>query len=277
MAHTPVGRKVIEQLAKLNDQLCFFLFAEHEVKRELDRFSSTLDERLATDLFGGNPYAQRIDVKLRKLRRYQEENRSASFSAFFSTSYEVAFSYYEEAICLVEACNGVTRQPSAEPRPEHRFYSHLSVAAPIPIEAVLTMEYLRLRRNHWVHRAGAVSTAWTSHASSHGVSLNAWWSTSREPIDFGTASLALPDELETIALIKMLRLSILKMDEAIGTALTPLGILVVCARQLPNAQRLPNRDVIAARSRKVQNLAKKEYGLNATLVEAEQAVRIAAR
>jgi hypothetical protein len=270
MALSPIGRAVLQRLALVNNQLCFFLFAEHEVARELDRFSSVLDVSYSTDLFSDNPQAKRIHIPLSELRGHQVIHRDATFMAFFSTAYEIASSYYEQALVLVEKCNGVQRRAVTDNRPEHRFSRQLAAIIGLPVELVRTLEYLRQRRNHWVHAASLVSAGWRNLSLSYGLALNGWWGASCVPVDFSVSSLTPPGEDEAIALIKLLRLCVQKMDEIISARLTPDGVLELCARELTGGISPANRDVLRNRARKVRGIVRLKFGLSVTLTQAEK-------
>ncbi len=217
MPRTPLRRPVLNRLAGINDQLCFFLFAEAEVEQTLSHFPVSLDASYSTDLFPHNPHARRIYVPLGSLSGFQLVNRTFTLGSYFSASYEVLAGYCDPALRLLDRLRSQPLVRSTDSQVEERFAGTLLNAGlhPPASETIDTLKYMRLRRNHFVHLAEDVRPKFERLLKRRGDALNAFWRDSREPIDFRDPSfLETFTADETISLLKLCRLALEQLDDA---------------------------------------------------------------
>jgi hypothetical protein len=270
---TPAGRSVLGQLSDLNDGLCFAMFAEHETQRELDRFSAELDGAYSTELFSDNPYAPRVHVKLRILRDFQRSHRGTSLMAYVSAAYE-AMRCYCDSLPEKAVQWGVQVSLTASGNtPEQTFRNRMLPGVSVSDEILHTLEWIRWRRNHWIHRATLLDPKWATLAANHGGSLNQHWGRGISAVDFTITDLLPLKPDAAVEVIKLLRICADEIDTHVRRSMSKQGMLEFCARMVPEGfTRTVHADVIAERARKTRGIARAEFACRVDLSEAKAAV-----
>ena len=274
LPNTPAGRVLLRQLSDLNNGLCFSMFAEYETQRELDRFSTELDYAYSTELFLDNPHARRIHVRLRDLRCFQDSHRGATLMAYVSASYDAVRAYCDS---LPEVARewGLSVSPRAKgvTPPEESFRKQLLPGINAPPEILRTFEWIRLKRNHWIHGAKVVNASWSRVALHAGPSLNLRWSLIASAIDFTRTDLVPIEPDAAIQMINLLRICATEIDMLVRSSLLPKGMLEYCARLVPGGLvRSSNSDVVVERARKARGIARTEFCARVSLDDAKEAV-----
>lgn len=276
MNKTPVRQQVISRLTALNDQLCFFLLLEEELTRRLADFGPGVQSSYTSDVFAQSSYAPKLHVTLGKLPEFQANNRSFTFGAYFSTSYEVASDFFDLATQLLSRANGVSPSKPQNDGPEDAYIRTLAGASlPSPsLNLIRTLSYCRHRRNAFIHTGTTVRPAYAALVSTHGANLNQFWGTTCEPVDFTNGTAAPLQEHETITLIKLLRVSIEALDAHLASVLNKSSVLRMLAEaQFANRPTRVNNDVVKDRSKTLAAVLKSDYGAEAAEDEIETLVR----
>src|SRR5208282_5361876 len=107
MEKTPIRKQIVDRLIAMNDQLCFFLLIENEFHRRIADFGPGVHDAFTRDVFARSSYAPKINVRIGKLSAFQSANRSFTFGAYFSTSYEIASDFFEVAKELLRRTNSI--------------------------------------------------------------------------------------------------------------------------------------------------------------------------
>ncbi len=275
MHRTPWGPPVLDRMAAVNDQLCFFLFAEWEVERSLLRFAPSLNERFSTELFADNPHAPRIHVPLADLRGFQIANRTFALGTYFATSYELLAGYYRPAIDLLARFRPATLTPSSSLKKEIWFSETLasSGAPAIATEIIDTLSYLRLRRNHFVHFGEDVKPEMQELQDKKGDRLNVFWDASVDALNFRDPMLDTFPEDETIELLKLLRIVVEQLDTAVAMGLdTRMVIEAECNAVLDGRTALNDREFARA-GKKVEGRLRHNYGYDVDGGRIEESLR----
>jgi hypothetical protein len=270
------ARAVVTQLATLNDQLCYSLFAEEEVTAVMDTIPVSRDRDFSTVVFPHNSQAPRLHVRVADLRNFQARHRESMLAAYVSSSYEVAASYYGPAIKLVEETNAVSCAAFGDyDGPEERFALQVAAHLTIPVELLNTIKYIRLRRNQWVHRLGKPTDSWRRLARYRGKALNAYWGTDRLPLDFSVAHNAPLVEREAFALLKLLRVAIQRVDHRVVDSLPRSEAIFYCGRRsLSGDPELMNPQADARSAQKLQHVVRSTLGIEVPLADTEAAIPV---
>ena len=271
---SPAGKAVVDQLAALNDELCFFLFVKEEMSRGLRRFSSALDTAFSTDLFSDNPEANRIHITLSELRVYQRVHGSSTYYSYFSTSHEVAATYYSQCEDFLGECGITLGTSNSANSKEIIFGSRIAPLVAVPQEILETLQYMRLRRNHWIHRRQTVQQIWLDLASQRGAALNIFWNTTGESVDFTKTGDSRLEEDEAIALLKLIRICVQKIDDLVMSNVPVHGLLARAARERWGANaRPPNSQVLSDRARTLCGIVRHQFGVSVSQSDAEQVLQ----
>jgi hypothetical protein len=274
IARTPARVGIIEQLVGFNDELCYAMFADAELGRMLGRFGPSVDDRYSTDVFVGNPQAPRIHVTVSALRLYQETHRAFAFAAYLIASYEAASGYYEAAVQLLGACGSATVVGGKGDAIEHRFAAMLRASgfAPANDNDIRTLTYIRHRRNHLVHLGDGARQVYVDFASQHGPVLNQHWGATRDVVDFTVPAISQLVEPETIALIKMLRIAIERLDSVVAQSVDEAKATRYVAARIRKPLDRPNSDVLRGRAGQLRSAMTAEFGITVSADAAESAM-----
>jgi len=213
---SPAGVATIGQLVGFNDELCYAMFADEEMRRGLARLGPALDSLYSTDVFADNSQAKRIHVRIDSLRSFQESHRSFSFAAYLIGSYEAVDDYYDAALDVLRGYGSQRVVDEKGDNPEQRFAATLTLSgySTIDVNDIRTLTYVRQRRNHLVHLGAQAKLGYQELCRDFGPTLNAYWGTSRESVDFALPAVSPLAERETIGLLKVLRIVIERLDSA---------------------------------------------------------------
>lgn len=256
--------KYIDRLASLNDQLCFFQFNRNELNKKLLEFSPNVGNLFTPDVFAQNSMSSRINVKLSDLPAFQNSNETFTFGAYFSTSYEVISYYIKDSLELLNLINSTTFKEIENNQLEEKYRLTLisSNCTEVPIEIIQTLQYIRLRRNHFTHLNQEVTVSFENLINNHGNNLNAFWSGAITKLDFTSLDVLTFKEEETIDLLKIIRIIVQKLDENLASNFSHDGVATFLAKQeFAKPQRI-NIDIIGQRINKIQTLGKIKFGIN---------------
>lgn len=261
---TPLLKPFKVRLADLNDQLCFFLFATEEINQRLSDFSSALNDCYTSDLFAKNTKAQKIHVTLQALPEFKKNNEKLTFGSYFSTSYEVVIGYIDNLLELLSNISPSTFTISSTVRqtPETILASSLNSSnyQPLPNELINTLSYMRLRRNHLTHLNDNMKPNFKNLIMQQGTNLNLFWGLSAQALDFSSLNINNFTENEAIELLKILRLTLEKIDSSVSSSVNTNDII----KHISSACFKPsNINTIKKqeRARKVKQIAELDFGL----------------
>lgn len=263
---TELGRRLEKALTALNDQYCFFLFLESEFLEQLRTRNPAELDRYTTEIFPGNPYSARIRVPLQRLPQFQQAHRGATFSAYFSSSYEVASAFFDGALELLRTNNASSlRIPRPRNEGPEQYYWRLLLAsnyATPSSEIIDTLTFFRYRRNAVVHLLTTPPRPYVNLAQQRGIALNAFWTIAKVQIDFQHATVDSLNEDDTRDAIKLLRIIVQRLDAHLGNVLDPVGAARVEATRLYGSKRARlNQLVIEQRSRKLRGVLLRKLGV----------------
>jgi len=270
-----------EKLANLNDQFCFYLFNREELKQKLNNFSTSANPLFTTDLFKNNEYSKKIHVTFEKLPEFQEKNETLNFGAYFSFSYEFVSSYIDDVIVFLEQTNGVSLSENQQKNvPEKRLKIALNqIGLGLPSQELFsTLEYCRLRRNYFTHVLDALNSRFLSLVNNRGSVLNTFWTSARSELDFTLQNVDEFTENETIELIKILRITLIEIDEFIGGILNKTKVAeFICKEIYEQKPTRINTEIVAQRKKKVLTIAKRDFDMILSDSEMDKAVKTIGR
>jgi hypothetical protein len=281
-AVTRLGKEIEHRLADFNDEMSFFLFLDHEFSKRLSDFGTAVGKLFTTDVFVRNPYAPTIHVKVDELPTFIGRNRSATFSVYLTASYEVASSFLDTALEFLQVTNaGTLVMPNRIREGPEQYYARALTASGLPSpgdDLIRTMSWIRHRRNSLVHVAGIATHAYSDLVRDHGQALNAFWATAKLSLDFSNPALGPLDEEQAIELLKILRISIQKLDLHFVSLIHSDGLAKAEAKRLFSRESIRMNKLVAhERSEKLRRELWRGYHIRANdaeLIEAAQAYGI---
>lgn len=270
---------VLRTLADLNDQLCYFLFSSEEFTSRLGSFSEKGKGLYTTDLFSQNEYAPRIHIKIAELEGFAHQMEKSVLSTFFSASYEATALFLSESLDFIAYINRprFTIARGNGLGPEELLQKSLldSGLHGLNNPDFLTLTYMRLRRNHLIHRASKISPHFSTFIANNANTLDHHWIGTAQNLDFSSLDIFEFDERECIDCLEILFILVKRVDECIASQLNEAGIADRIAKELfASAPQKINRDIIKQRAGKIDGRLKHEYGgqVSKTILEQKAVV-----
>jgi hypothetical protein len=277
---TPLRREIVRALANLNDQYCAFLFLEFQFFEQLKGLGPTVAGLYTSQVFHRNPFGPRIHVPVDMLQPFLERNRGVSFGAYLSTSYEVASTFVDKALALLQETNPTSlKLPKRQTDgPEQYYWRALQSSGYSLPEKELsdTLAFIRYRRNAIVHLSATPKLAYQEFVKLSGPGLNNFWKKAKVQVEFANPSVGSPSEQDTLDLLKLLRIVTQRLDAHLATLIDVPGLINLEAKRiLGNKATRFNLLVRERRVRKLRFLLRREYGLAAPESTLTKAVRLA--
>lgn len=276
---TPCRNAYIAALARANDQLCFFLFADAELHPSLIAASTTRTAEFTPQVFPTNPYSKRINVSMVELVEFRSVQLTRSLGMSFASAVEQLLLYIESVILHCAEINQLSVKIT-EPIEEclESFYQ-TGTEQTLPATTLKTIKYLRLRRNHFIHLSEKPSAELAKFLRYDAHGIQAYWQsrTSIPGVNFGSIEVTsfMPDE--SIALIKIMRICIEDIDDCISPLIDAIPLVKNLHIQLLTDNPTLRKEIptnLEKQVRKVRKRAKELYGVNGTEKEIANALSI---
>ncbi|MEJ5104552.1 hypothetical protein [Chryseobacterium sp. MYb328] len=274
---TPLQQKYLRKLSDLNDHLCFYLFNKQELNDKLSNFTPEDNELFTPDLFPHNSYSKKINVTLKKLPSFQEQNQLINFGSYFSFSYEFFHAYMEDVMEIISYINTVslTRSEKQNTPIEEQLQLLISkLGHGTPQQEVFdTIKYYRLRRNYITHLLEVLTSGFSDLINDEGENLNLFWKDAVTELDFTNYDIGVITENEIVDLLKIQRILLTIIDKFIAPLLQKEGIAkYICTKRYIQPARI-NKDIIIERKKTVSKLAIESFGVELTDTEMDHAVK----
>lgn len=213
--------KYSKGLSDLNDQLCYFLFSTEEINRKLADFNLEAIDLYTKDLFSQNSESPRINVKVKDLPLFKKTNEKLTFGSYFSTSYELFAYYLDDLLSYLKEIDEsfiICKNNRIEVEFIESINDYINSNS-IREEILLTIKYLRLRRNHFIHLNEGLSGELSKLITDSGENLNAYWKESISTLDFADIDILNYSKQNTIDLLKLLKILLDIIDDFISSNL----------------------------------------------------------
>lgn len=230
MDRTPIGKKFIEELIKVNDQLCYSALLHHEFEgATLDHAKSSPDE-FTSSIFPSNPFSERLYRRAKDLPAFSLQSRTTGFRMAVIVGYEHVLAYLEEAQAF-----RARRKPSPEDSiyddaPEDQIFNKLTNWLPqSPNKGYFTtLGYFRHMRNTFAHGHVGPSKEFSAFAAQHSHSLRKFWSngvTDLGGFDFKSAQSKTLSADTAFAIMNLFRICLREIDSLLASTLSLEDVL----------------------------------------------------
>jgi hypothetical protein len=277
ISKTPHRNPHLASLAKVNDQLCFYLFADAELTTQLLAGADKHKDDYTSQVFPENGYARRIHVTMSELISFQIQQLNQMLGMNFAFGVEQLLLYIENTLDFWGKTNSVTvciTEPIEECLEQ---FSKTNATVPLASSVLKTLKYLRLRRNHFIHAGENLSSEMIKFLKHDAKRLQNHWSTKTNILgmSFTTTDIRCFTPDECITLIKLMRVCIEEIDTYVASHVNAGTVIRFLDKQL--LERLPELRVISdatieRRVRKIKKMAQGLYGIKATNKEIYDAI-----
>jgi hypothetical protein len=236
MAKTELRNFYLERLAFVNDQLCYFHFADQEVKKNFSNLNNLKSKNLTSELFVKNPYSKRINVIFEDLLKFRERAMGISNGMSLSFGVEHLIYYLDEVRELKLKISHAAESDLKNDTPEDRMQNNLKHwGSKKPDKAIFkTIKYFRLRRNHIIHARTDLTEKFERFLRNESHYLNSFWTskTSLEDLDFSSKNVIEFSVPEIYTCAKLLRICLEEVDKAISFTFTREDLVKYMAKSI---------------------------------------------
>lgn len=217
---TPHLATYIDEVAKANDQLCFYMFADAELESKISPVASTRGKELTPAVFPDNPHSQKIRVTIEELSGFRARQRNQTHGMSFSFVVEQLLIYVEKVLTYWANVNEFSIElKSSVPIEEHlAFYHSKHSKKALNPKLIQTIKYLRLRRNNFIHAAKEPSAELVKFLRYDASNLQKYWAeiTKLPGLNFSSMDVGEFSSDECISLIKLSRICIRDIDVSVA-------------------------------------------------------------
>lgn len=268
---TPTLRKYEEKLIEVNDQLCYFLFAQEEFKNKWEELNKENVEMFTTEMFPKNKFSTRFHVKVKNILNIESNSFHTLLGISLITGVEYLLNYIKDIIFFHNMiCNNQQDcLPVAEGLEEvlDNFFTTNKIINLSP-EVIKTIKYLRLRRNHVVHIRHTLSDEFNSLIKNNNKLMKKYWNNKNRQVltniydfDFITKKPLEFNIDEIFALINLTRICMRLIDEKILSSITLEQIIMYEIPIYLNENKLHSID-LNVKIRKCKQYIHTKYGYN---------------
>jgi hypothetical protein len=263
MHKTNLKKEYLDKVAFVNDQLCYFQFADEIVRKKIEKKDIEDASRLTTDIFSSNKFSKRIQVRFSELESFRNKAKETTAGISLSFGVEHLPSYLDALQNLKMEISNQTASEMQFDSPEERLQNNLKKWNVDDIESAMfkTIKYLRLRRNHIVHTREDLTDGLNSIVKQESNHLTNFWSTktSLAGLDFSDKDVDQFSVEESYTCMKLIRVCIEEIDEAISASLTNDDLVNYMTPKVLNEN--PELHILKSKlSRKVSSWIKLEFG-----------------
>jgi hypothetical protein len=277
---TPHRSESLSALARVNDQVCFMLFLDSHVGPQLQELAASRPGDFTPTVFPNNSFAERIYVPVGKLPQFRSEQLVTTLGVSFAFAVEQLLLYVETAIRHWVEVNGISYKLTEPIDACLQACVDKEAKKVIEPNLIKTVKYLRLRRNHVIHAASALTAEFVKTLKYDGPVLqNHWKSKTTIPaVDFSSEAVRTFTADETISLIKLVRICVEEIDKFLAGELEGAQILKLLERDILRHHpelKVKGLAIAARRVRKVKKRAFELYALRAKTIEVAHVLDVA--
>ena len=177
MNKTPIGSRFLNELTKVNDQLCCSALLHKEFKTKVLRHAETSPDDFTSAIFPFNPYSEKLHRRAEDLPAFCSLSRDTSFRMAMIAGYEYLLAYLKDVQDLRANIAPSSEDSIQEGAPEEQVFKKLEAWMPTSPERGYsnTLAYCRHMRNSFAHAHDRPSNEFTAFAKNHRHALSKFW------------------------------------------------------------------------------------------------------
>jgi len=218
---TNLKSNYLRKLASVNDQLCYFHFADEEVGKLIEELQVGDKSKTTTEIFPTNEFSKRIRVKFDELLQFRDSSKATTAGMSVSFGTEHLLYYLEDVIYLKLKISPVSESSKKYSSPEERMLNNLTHWGITNVDTgiIKAIKYLRLRRNHIIHANSKINEKFERFLKKESYHLNKYWSarTSIDGLDFSDRNVGKFTVNEVYTCMKLLRVCLEEIDILVGS------------------------------------------------------------
>ena len=224
MQKTPVTSRFLQRLIDVGDQICFSALRQWEFDRTLAGAAAQRPADFTPAVFASNPFSNRIYRKMGDLPQFSAEAEQVALKMGVIASVEHVLACLDEMQTFRAALAPTSADATKDDAEEEQLRAKIEAWSGKGPTAVYfrTIGMFRLLRNHYAHLNDKPHPALKTFVAAHATALNRFWAkapTQLHGLDFRTIStVPLTFEL-AIAVVNLLRVSLIRIDEMLSATL----------------------------------------------------------
>lgn len=221
MRRTSLLKKYERILVEVNDQLCYYLFSDHELGKLVTGFEDSISHTYTTEQFPDNPYSTRIHIPIEGIPLFRQKALNSLLASNLLACIEYLLEYISEVQSFREKVVVLgTQNTPTDKAPEDKLNTNIKKWSSNTLDSsfVKTLQYLRLRRNHIAHVNDSLSAELNSLIKNSSNLLNQYWESKGVNLfgfNFSSAKVSEIYIEEAFALTNIIRVCLRQIDSNI--------------------------------------------------------------
>jgi len=214
-------------LSELNDCYSHYIFVWEQFSIDNAEKLKKHKKKSTTEIFGENTNSRQFNVIL----EYLDESHNDTQNLILKSIYQLAYGYFENYLIrlhqfgqklnpkILDLQQKLETEDIEDKKIFDKFLNRFDINIKTAFEAldILTIDYIRLRRNRITHRSTAVQGLLLDIINNHGTKLNMFWDkklrNGRYHVDFSRKNVDDFDKYEMFDFLNIYRKIALKIDE----------------------------------------------------------------
>lgn len=247
---TPVAKKFLQQLIKVNDQICFFSLIQWEFNGMLEGLAKDKSASYTPEVFPDNPFSENVFRKVGDLSGFSKESARTALHMGVISGVEHCIAFVDEVEAFREK---LMKKPSSisDDAKEEQIRLKIEAWSGRAVEACyfLTLGYFRHLRNHYAHLNEKPVSAFRSCISNSAARLNRFWGngiTDLKGVDFKVLAATELTPALAFGIMNLLRICVAHIDHLLAETIDESSIVDF---EVDRFFRIPlNRGIVSGRA-----------------------------
>ncbi len=236
MPKTSLKNFYLDRIASINDQFCYFNFADIQLNESIEGIPKEDYSKRTTELFRSNVNARRIDIEFENLLEFRLEAKQTISGVSVSFGFEQILYYLKDVTKLKIEISSTQESPTKADAPEERLYENLIIWGSDNPEPIIfkTLKYLRFRRNHILHKRSDLTPDFKKLLRVEGRNLNNYWRSNDnfKELDFSSVNVDVFTEEEVYCCMSLLRICLQEIDGMVADTLSKADLIKYVTRKV---------------------------------------------
>jgi hypothetical protein len=238
MKKTPVASKYLNELVKVNDQLCYSVLLHEEFEETILKHAELSSNLYTSSIFPSNAFSERLYRRGKDLPGFAEQSRTTGLRMAVIVGYEHAAAYLDDVQRFRAATKSSPHDDFRADALEDQVFEKLKRWLPHdpPKKGYFTtVGYCRNMRNSFAHAYDNASKELTQFAANNGHELNKFWEngkTDLRGLDFKKAAKTELISDMAFAFMNLLRICLEEIDKKFAASLSLDDVLVPVVNEI---------------------------------------------
>jgi hypothetical protein len=257
MKKTPVASKYLNELVKVNDQLCYSVLLHEEFEETILKHAELSSNLFTSSIFPSNPFSERLYRRGKDLPLFAKKSRITGLRMAVIVGYEHVAAYLDDVQRFRARIKASPHDTIRADQVEQQVFSKLEhwLGKPPDKGYFVTLGYCRHMRNSLAHAYDTASRELAGFAATHSHELGKFWENGRTDLQGLNFREATEPELTpdmAFGFMNLFRICLRQIDSMFAATLVLEDVLADTVKEIverrPDLRWLPAKTSPKARA-----------------------------